>query len=170
MTADRIVVLRKGRIEQVGTPSEIYTKPKSIFVTSFVGGANFFEGTLIRIDDLGSTIETREGYQIKVTQKGGRIGEKVVVAVRFEDIFLNSSINSKWNSFSGKVESTTFIGGSIKYEINLGNDLVVFSKVLTSNFENAIEEGETVAASFHPGRCYLFPYPKIGLLKEIEAI
>ena len=170
MTADRIVILRKGRIEQIGTPSEVYSKPESIFVASFVGGANFFEGTMIEMDGSGSTIETREGCQIKVAQKDGKIGEKFVVAIRLEDVIINSSITSGWNSFSGKVESATFIGGFMRYKINLGKDLAIFSEVLMSTFQNSIKEGETVTASFHPERCHLFPYPKAGLLKEIEAI
>jgi len=115
MTADRIVILRKGRIEQIGTPSEVYSKPESIFVASFVGGANFLESKIIRTDDTRTTLETREGYQIKIAQKGGKIGEKFVVAIRLEDVFINSPITSGWNSFSGKVESATFIGGFMRY-------------------------------------------------------
>lgn len=173
MTADRIVILRKGKIEQIGTPSEVYSKPKSIFVASFVGGANFFEGNVIRVDDSGSTVETREGYQIRVTHSpahNSKIGKKVVVAVRPSDILVNPPDTSGLNSFSGRVKSATFIGGSIKYEVSLENGLTLSSEILISSVHERLTKGVTVTIAFPPDCCYLFPYPKVGLLKEIEAI
>ncbi|MEO9338816.1 ABC transporter ATP-binding protein [Mesorhizobium sp. SB112] len=48
--ADRIVVMNKGRIEQIGTPEEVYRKPASRFVGSFVGSANLLDGTVVKVD------------------------------------------------------------------------------------------------------------------------
>lgn len=170
MTADRIILLRQGKIEQVGTPSEIYTKPKSIFATNFVGGANFLEGNIINVDDSGSIVETREGYKIRVAQRKRKIGEKVVVAVRFEDVFLDFTSAKGLNVFSGTLKSATFIGGSTKYDIIVGSDISISSTVLISTIQEERKKGERVTISFRPESCYLFSYPKAGLLKEIEAI
>jgi len=170
MTADRIVILRKGQIEQIGTPNEIYLKPKSIFVASFVGGANFLEGNIVKVDNSGSTIETREGHHIRVVQRNRKIGEKVVVAVRLEDISVSSSLTYGSNVLSGRVESVTFIGGFMKNQVSLGNGSTIYSETLISTRQDEIKKGEEVKISFHPERCHLFPYPKAGLLKEIEAI
>ena len=170
MTADRIVILRRGKIEQIDTPSEVYSKPKSVFVASFVGGANFFEGNIIKVDGSGSTVETREGYHIRVAQKDNKIGKKVAVAVRPTDVSVNYSTTSRLNSFSGIVESATFIGGSMKYELSLDKDIVISSEILISSAHKTLTKGEKVTIAFHPERCYLFTYPKEGLLKEIEAI
>jgi ABC-type Fe3+/spermidine/putrescine transport system ATPase subunit len=170
MTADRIILLRQGKIEQVGTPSEIYLKPKSIFATSFVGGANFLEGNIVSLDDSGSTIETREGYTIKIAQGKRKIGEKVVVAVRFNNVFLDSTSAKGLNVLSGILKSTTFIGDSMKYDVIVGTDILMSSTVLISTIQKERREGERVTLSFRPESCYLFSYPKAGLLKEIEAI
>jgi ABC-type Fe3+/spermidine/putrescine transport system ATPase subunit len=124
----------------------------------------------MKVDNSGSTIETREGYHIRVAQQNMKIGEKAVVAVRLEDVYINSITDREFNTLSGKLDSAIFIGGYMKYKTYLEDDLTISSKVLISEVQEKISEGETVTVSFHPERCYLFPYPKAGLLKEIEAI
>ncbi len=170
MIADRIAVLRKGKIEQIGAPREVYSKPKSVFVASFVGGANFIEGNIAKVEKTASTVETREGYQIRVAQISKEIGEKVVVAVRPVDVIVNGTSNSEMNVFSGRVESATFSGGSMKYKIGLERGLSISSEILISTTADTFKKGEAVTVSFHPERCHLFAYPKSGILKEIEAI
>jgi ABC-type Fe3+/spermidine/putrescine transport system ATPase subunit len=170
MIADRIVVLRNGRIEQIGTPLEVYSKPQSVFVTSFVGGANFIEGTVAKVDDSGSIIEVQGGLQIHVSDRSKKNGETAVVAVRFEDVTVETTVKDGPNNFSGVVETALFIGGSMEYAVRLENEVLVSSRILLSETFRAYEAGEQVIISFHPENCYVFSSPKGGLLKEIEAI
>ncbi len=170
MTADRVVILRNGKIEQVGTPDEVYSEPKSIFSASFVGGAIFIEGNVIALSDSGSTVEARGGIEIQVARTGRDIGEKVVVAVRPEDVSVGSGEILGFNNFSGKIESEALVGGFMKYSVRLISDLLISSKTLLSNVSKTYKIGEEVVVSVSAESCYLFAYPKIGLLKEIEAI
>lgn len=170
MIADRVVVIRKGKIEQMGTPHEIYTSPKSTFIMSFVGGANFFEGNVIKVDDSGSIIEILDRQKVHVSDISRNVGEKVVVAVRLEDIILGKVDGLESNIFSGMIKSTMFIGSSIEYVIKLDNGITVSSKMLISNADKSQKPNKHVFVSFLPEKCYVFEYPKIGLLKEIEAI
>ena len=170
MTADRIVILRSGRIEQVGTPHEIYSKPQSIFVTSFVGGSNFLEGTVVEVNSSGSVVDLRGGLRIKVADTSRNVGERVVVAVRLEDVSIGTMEKLGENNLKGVIESTVFVGGSIEYQIRLKNHAVISSRILFSDTFKDFKPGEAVVISFHPERCYVFPYPRAGLLKEIEAI
>jgi len=170
MIADRVVILREGRIEQVGTPHEIYSEPRSIFVTSFVGGANFVEGNVAEVGDSGSVVELRGGLRIQVSKRGRSIGEKVVVAVRREDVTVGTEKVTGSNNILGMVESVLFIGGSIEYEVRLENGERISSRILLSDAPKTYRVGERVVVSFPPERCYVFPYPKAGLLKEIEAV
>jgi ABC-type Fe3+/spermidine/putrescine transport system ATPase subunit len=170
MIADRVVVLRNGRIEQIGAPHQVYSKPESVFVASFVGGANFIEGNVAKIEDSGSFIEIRDGFQIRVSESRRTVGEKVVVAVRLEDVSVGSVETAGSNNLSGRIESATFIGGSMEYGIRLENDVILTSKILLSDAFRAHKTGESVVVSFLPERCFVFPYPEIGLLQEIEAI
>jgi ABC-type Fe3+/spermidine/putrescine transport system ATPase subunit len=170
MMADRIVVLRNGRIEQIGTPPEVYSRPQSIFVASFVGGANFIEGTVVKSDDTGSFIEVVGGRQIQVAESGLEAGEKAVLAFRLEDTVVGEAEVAGFNNLSGVVEAATFIGGSMEYRIRLENGGQIASKILISDAFKAYKPGDQVVASFPPEKGYVFPYPVMGLLKEIEAI
>lgn len=170
MIADRIVVLRNGRIEQIGTSHQIYKNPQSIFVTNFVGGANFIEGNVTKTNDNGSFIEIRNRVQVQVSNKSLTVGEKVVVAVRYEDTLAVPMKKGGFNNLAGKIESAMFMGDSIEYRIKLENGITLFSKLLLSKDLQVFKPGKRVIASFLPEKCYVFPYPKLGLLKEIEAI
>jgi len=170
MTADRIVVLRNGKIEQIGTPHELYSQPQSIFVTNFVGGANFIEGNVITVTPSESLIEIRGALKIHVSDTRHGIGERVVIAVRLEDALVETKEIENSNNFTGKIESTRFIGGSMEYTIRLENNILLSTKILLSDTGKTYEMNEQVVVSFHPERVYVFSYPKTGLLKEIEAI
>ena len=170
MIADRVVVLRNGGIEQIGTPQEIYSNPQSVFVASFVGGANFLEGNVVKVGEVGSLIEIRGGLQIHVSDSRKQVGDKVVVGVRLEDTSVGSTEVDGSNNFKCLIESTMFIGVSRVYGMRLANGSQVFSKILLSDASPAYKVGENVTIHFPPEKCYVFEYPKIGLLKEIEAI
>jgi ABC-type Fe3+/spermidine/putrescine transport system ATPase subunit len=170
MIADRIAVLINGKIEQIGPPHEIYAKPRSIFVTSFVGGANFLEGYVLTTEKEETRIEIRGGIYIYV--RGGEKvpGERIIVAFRREDTSVSSTHSDGKNSFHGRVDSAMFIGGSMEYQIRLENDIIVSSKILLSDTSRTFRRGEHVMVSFPADKCHLFAYPVRGLLKEIEAI
>lgn len=170
MIADRVVVLRNGKIEQMGAPHEIYSKPQSIFVAGFVGGANFIEGYVVRVDESGSFVEMRESLLIRVADRGRRAGERVVVAFRPEHTSIGKEQVAGSNNFPGRIESVTFIGGSMEYVIRLDNGITLTSKFLLPDAPRAYGAGERVVVSFLPEKCYVFSYPEVGLLKETEAI
>jgi ABC-type Fe3+/spermidine/putrescine transport system ATPase subunit len=170
MIADRVVVLRKGRIEQTGRPNEIYTKPQSIFVTSFVGGANFIEGVVSSVEKSGSNIKIQGGNEIRITNSNQPVGERVVVAIRLEDILVATKKILKHNNLLGVIDSAVFIGGSMEYRIKLTNNIIISSKILIFDKFKAFKVGEQVVISFPPDRVFVFPYPTEGLMREIEAI
>jgi len=170
MVADRIAILREGRIEQIGSPQEVYTDPQSIFVMSFVGGANFFDGVISHIDESGSTIELRGGLHIQVLDTTKKIGERVVVAIRREDVSLGKSRRRGFNNLIGEVADAMFVGGSMEYIVKLENGIPLSSRILLEGGSRIFRKGDIVIVSFHPKECRVFQYPERGLLKEIEAI
>ena len=79
--ADRIAVMRRGRLVQVGTPYELYTRPESAFVAQFIGGTNLINGTLEEIGDL-LTVKTQAGVvRAKNGVKGIKRGDTVFCSV-----------------------------------------------------------------------------------------
>jgi spermidine/putrescine transport system ATP-binding protein len=119
--ADRIAVMHDGRIEQLGTPDELYERPQTAFVASFLGISNLLEGTVggpdeVRLED-GTTVRVRNG------SLNGRTG-RVAVGIRPEKIRPD---DNDPNRLPGKVKERAYIGVSTQYivETRNGNITVV---------------------------------------------
>ena len=89
--ADRIVVLQSGRVEQVGTPLDIYHHPKNLFVAGFMGSPqmNTLPGTVSRIEDGGVEVELRGGVRVLVAVQAGAVQprDEITLGIRPEGLF-----------------------------------------------------------------------------------
>jgi ABC-type Fe3+/spermidine/putrescine transport system ATPase subunit len=166
--SDRIAVMKKGRIKQVGTPSELYMSPQNVFVANFIGESNFLEGYVA--DKIGkeTLIELRGGIQVQVVGNEVKKGERVVLAIRPEAFVIQKGKNKPKNSISGTVERVTFEGTNIRYEIVLENeDRIVIVK--PSMFEEWSKLNEKVSVSFPSEKTHVFQYPDTGLKEELAV-
>lgn len=111
--SDRIVVMNQGRLEQVGTPTEIYDTPKTSFVASFVGTANLMTGTLQTIEDgiAKVMLPCKTIVSASAPQKI-RQGTKVNIAVRSENIRLCRSGGEE--GVPAVVSERSFVGGTLR--------------------------------------------------------
>ena len=93
--ADRIVIMKDGLIEQVGTPDEVYNKPDNVFVASFIGtpAMNFIEGEVTNISNTISTIMLKDKTVLKINKNNFENGQKIILGIRPEDI--NVMINKE---------------------------------------------------------------------------
>src|SRR5262249_2767752 len=90
--SDRLVVMRDGGIEQVGSPIEVYERPANEFIAGFVGYVNFMEGRIESIDEggRGAVVSTAHGrIEIQLDQMGIEPGEDVVMVIRPERVNLS---------------------------------------------------------------------------------
>jgi ABC-type Fe3+/spermidine/putrescine transport system ATPase subunit len=166
--SDRIAVMKKGSVVQVGTPNELYMNPKSLFVAHFIGESNFLEGYVSSVSGEGMVIELRGGLKVQMINKSMKEGDRVVLAIRPETLIMEKGVKKSKTSISGVVEKVTFEGTNIRYEIRLENqDLVV--SVKPSLIEEWFNTGEKVAVSFLPEKAHVFPYPDVGLKEEIAV-
>lgn len=106
--SDRIVVMSEGKIQQIGTPTEIYNEPANSFVADFIGESNILDGIMIE-DEL---VEFA-GHQIECVDKGFAPNEPVDVVIRPEDIYIFELSDAA--QFSGQVTSSIFKG--VHYEM-----------------------------------------------------
>ena len=166
--SDRIAVMRKGKILQVGTPQELYMNPKEIFVANFIGESNFLEGYVEAVSDKGTVLELRGNLHVKVSDKSRSSGEKVVLAVRPEALDLDKGHKKVENALLGRIESVKFEGTTTRYDVRLENeDLVVVTRPsLAGEWLNADEK---VTISFPPEKSFVFTYPSKGLREELLA-
>jgi ABC-type Fe3+/spermidine/putrescine transport system ATPase subunit len=166
--SDRIAVMKKGKIIQVGTPKELYMSPQSIFVAHFIGESNFLEGYVSSVNGKQLTIELRGGKEAQIDDGNAKIGERVIVAIRPEIFIVEKGIRKMENSISGTIERVTFEGTNIRYEIRLENqDLIVIVK--PSMIGEWFNMGGQVTISFPHEKVHIFAYPEEGLKEEISV-
>jgi spermidine/putrescine transport system ATP-binding protein len=116
--ADRIAVMRAGRLEQVGPPRDVYERPASRFVAAFVGAANFFEGSVLGPRQVAldaGPVLTLPGNALPFS-----IGQRITLAVRPEDVTLAHS--DAGGSLRGRIAHAAFRGADLEYSIALSNE------------------------------------------------
>jgi iron(III) transport system ATP-binding protein len=130
--ADRIAIMRSGRLAQVGTPGELYHKPNSSFVADFIGHTNLLPGEMVSEEDGKYLIETKAGRFI--ASANGRSphtwppGADVIVSIRPEQMQVvrgagagaSGSAGGGRNRVSGKVLETTFLGEASEHVLAVG--------------------------------------------------
>jgi len=166
--SDRIAVMKKGKILQVGTPQELYMNPQHIFVANFIGENNFLEGHVVKVDEKGVGIELRGGLLVHGHDKTKGEGERVALAIRPETFTVEKGRKKKRNSMFGVVERVRYEGTNVRYEIRLENEdvIVVVRPSLTEEWLNT---GDVVTVSFPSEKSYVFTYPSHGLREELSV-
>lgn len=107
--SDRVVVMKDGEIQQIGTPQDIYNEPKNAFVADFIGESNIIDGVMYEDFEVEFA-----GQAFKCVDKGFAENERVDVVIRPEDIIVGDYETSP---ISGEVESVVFKG--VHYEITV---------------------------------------------------
>jgi ABC-type Fe3+/spermidine/putrescine transport system ATPase subunit len=167
--SDRIAVMRKGKILQVGTPRELYMNPQSIFVAHFIGESNFLEGYITGKTDEGNIIiELREGTKVEALNENFSEGNNVVLSMRPETLIVEPGLQEGQNVVSGKVERITFEGSNIRYEIRLDNEEMVIAIKPTLSGE-WLSVGKRTKVFLPVEYTRVFPYPEAGLKEELSV-
>ncbi len=140
--SDKIVVMKKGRICQTGSPTEIYHKPLTHFVANFVGKANLFSGNVEFIDSNSELMDIKTPWgSLSVNREYKKFtpGEAVTLLARPESIHILGKTPQRHpikNCFSGRVISTLFSGAHVRYQLDTGNGVIVADQISSKN--NAI--------------------------------
>ena len=121
--SDRIAVFDHGRIQQVGTPEELYDRPSTRFVASFIGDTNLVSGRAISMADGVCEIETSAGRVRASARRPIANGAAVVVAVRPERVALEAT----GEGLGGVVTDVIFVGTARKYAVRLSDGTECFA-------------------------------------------
>ncbi len=111
--SDRIAVMSKGKVQQMGTPVEIYERPSNKFVADFIGESNFLEGKIKSLskDEASVFVPALNSEIVGMPISEGLVkGEEVVVSIRPEKIRISEKSAVNQNMFRGKVTNTVYIG------------------------------------------------------------
>jgi putative spermidine/putrescine transport system ATP-binding protein len=148
--SDRIVVMNQGKIEQAGTPTEIYNFPRTRFVASFVGTANQLECTVI---DAERGELAFGGEPIRTTLHLRQpAGSTVKLLLRPE--VLRPGPNGGYNNLTGRVENVNFLGSTARVQLNLGDTLITMD-VFNERQLELPQVGHTHTVNFLPHACWV---------------
>jgi iron(III) transport system ATP-binding protein len=144
-TADRIAVMSHGRIEQLGTPQEIYEAPKSAFVARFIGGSNILSGKALDRERVAAG-----GGVLRTTGRVLASGETVSMSVRQHEIEIFDSRQDGENVLVGTIARQVFLGAARDYTVALKDSSELR---VTSPAHQNIEPGREVWLRLPADRC-----------------
>jgi spermidine/putrescine transport system ATP-binding protein len=125
--SDRIAVMHRGKVLQVGTPTEIYERPNCRFVADFIGETNFLSGVVQKQEEDIVTILVDGSLSVRVqTEERLGAGSQVTVAIRPEKIrLLPHPAKGEHNSFAARVEQVVYVGTDTRFQIRLSDNVTL---------------------------------------------
>ena len=147
--SDTIVVMSEGKIQQIGTPIDIYNEPVNSFVADFIGESNILNGTMIKDKEVEFI-----GHKFECVDAGFGENTAVDVVVRPEDIYIVGNVENA--DFTGTVKSCIFKG--VHYEMFVETDKGF--ELMIQDY-NAFEEGATVGMFIKPSDIHVMRKERI---------
>lgn len=158
--SDRVVVMKDGKIVQVGSPVELYRSPVSLFVASFVGSSNVWHGEVVETDERG-TVVSIDGTRLRgAPRKGVQPGDRVAVVLRAEVARLSGASDpapvDRLASMQGTVADVLFVGAVVHYRVDVAGRRVTVTR---PSHEDAIVlgEGQAVWVTWDPPDAHVLP-------------
>jgi ABC-type Fe3+/spermidine/putrescine transport system ATPase subunit len=163
--ADRVVIMKSGRIVEVGKPSEIYLSPKNLFTENFVGETNLLEGIVVETHNSECTVDIK-GHKLRVLGFEKNVDQTVVVSIRPEFVPLTTPTARGWE---GQVKQVTFLGGLNRYVVEVEGGIEIVAEESTAEYSTGFRIGEKVSVLVEDNaHMLLFDYPPEGLEKEVS--
>jgi len=149
--SDRVVVMSEGRIEQIGTPFEIYNFPATAFVASFVGTLNLLQATVL---DASSGRLSVDGQEIRADKVSAANGSTISVALRPEIVKI--SAGGEGNALTGAIEDVNFLGSIVRIRVRVGEGAGRISFDTFNDPSLTLPSiGQSITVTFPPEACLL---------------
>ena len=150
--ADTVAVMNNGKIEQMGSPADLYENPKTVFVANFLGQSNFIDGTL-ESSDGASVVANIQGTRITFPKaRNNASGKDLKVGIRPEKFHLHSAGDSVNGNVltGGIITDISFFGVSTQYLVEMAwkQELMVFEQ--NDGGAPDLEKGDAVTLSWEP--------------------
>ena len=150
--ADTIAVMNEGRIEQMGSPADLYESPQTAFVANFLGQSNLIRGEVISSDADSSVVEVH-GQKVSVLKSRNRAeGKSILVGIRPEKIRITLPEDSTTGNklTGGIVSDVSFVGVSTQYVVEMPwkQDLMVFEQ--NDGGTPTLRPGDPITLSWNP--------------------
>ena len=151
--SDRMAVMNHGRIEQMGTPRDVYEDPQNHFVANFIGVTNFFRGRLNSVDQARevATLDTMHGFPLKIKYDGeSKVGSDILASLRPEAIEINELEETRpdLNTVNGVVKLVSYLGDAVRYEVETDYGEIIKVDIHNPLGKRVFREGEKVSIMF----------------------
>ncbi len=145
--SDRIMVMDKGKIKQIGTPFEIYSRPDNHFVADFIGRANFFAGTVKAVSDSITVDVDGKEYMFPSFNKDVGTKKECTIVLRPEGLRIQKASPEAF--FNGVVKQAVYLGATVEYEIEVpGREKPIVAISYNPVKEGLHHVGDAVGVSF----------------------
>jgi putative spermidine/putrescine transport system ATP-binding protein len=154
--SDRIAVFNKGKVEQIGTPFELYERPATRFVAGFIGEMNFLPGRALAVD--GATCDAEVmGVRLRAMARGAIApGAEIVVAIRPERVRVGTAAGAA--GFTGELADIIYLGNARKYGVRLPGGAECFALQQADSADTSgLHPGGPVTLSIPPEYATAFP-------------
>jgi len=156
--SDRLAVMNKGRLEQVGTPLEIYESPKNEFVSSFIGETNILQATIVEMKEKDLALDIQEERPLIIPRPADmkyHLNDRLRISIRPEKLCFSSVSNDSArrlvHRLPGVVDHAVFLGNMTYYTIKLRSHSLI---VICQNLEaRTYPVGEQIWLEFDPQNC-----------------
>lgn len=158
--SDRIVIMNKGLIQQIDTPSEIYSHPLNRFVAGFIGKVNFLEGIIKKIDGDSCIIKSHNNLiKAPYWNKTLKQKDKVLIVIRPESIEIN---HEEKEGIEGKILNAIYFGSQIIYEIEIDKGIIINAEISDPQDNVQFSKGSIVKISFKYKSLHILPFEERG--------
>jgi len=124
--SNRVVLMNQGTIIQDGTPSEVYQKPKSVFVAQFIGEGIFFKGKVTSIEGTRCQVDTGNCLLHGTASSGMELLKEVTVCIRPERVRINCVPDARGeNQIEGQIVNTIFKGPAVHYQLQITGGQII---------------------------------------------
>ncbi|ALW90377.1 Fe3+/spermidine/putrescine ABC transporter ATP-binding protein [Deinococcus actinosclerus] len=149
--SDRIAVMNRGRVEQLGRAEELYERPRTAFVANFLGSSNLIEGTVLTVDGHEATVQTEHGPLRTTHGAGLRPGQSVTLSVRPEKLRMERDDLAVGNEIRARVDDIVYTGAENQYLLQAGGQqLVAFQLNADIGADEDFDYDEQVALYLPP--------------------
>jgi spermidine/putrescine ABC transporter ATP-binding subunit len=153
--SERLAVMADGRVQQIGRPWEIYTRPLTPFVARFIGLSNALEATVVERAG-GRVVLDAQGWRLLAD--GDPPGPRVTAVFRPETVALvEGQAPPDWNLGDGVVATREYLGAVLRYGVRLGSGATIHADLHRPDLSRLHAEGERVRIGFAPADVRLYP-------------
>ena len=148
--SDRIAVLERGKLMQVGPPKALYERPANHFVADFIGINNLIEGTVSAVDAAARRmrVATAFGEFAALLDERLREGERCIVCVRPENAVVDGTPAAERNVVGGRITFAAYLGNTLRYDVDLGQGVLFKTDVGDPWHHEPFAMGSEVKVSF----------------------